>query len=203
MCLFVQIFNKTKLHLKSSLLAFSSASFYIRSITVNIIIYNNDTRTSFLNYIITLGKPGTPTLNEAGVQKNVGLVRWQPSYDGGSNQTFEVWGRMGDEDDFSWKVIGDVKGKLVGESRKKNFMLSNMFSKMAEEKMKLTYFFSVRATNERGSSGFSKVAKVVVLPSEKDKFVGGTINKYIVGKTCYIKLIFHSKLLNTHFFVAV
>ena len=88
---------------------------------------------------------------------------------------------MGNEDDFSWKVIPGVDGKTVGESKKKEFQLSNLFGKTLKEKVKLTYFFSVRATNERGASGFSKVAKVVVLPSEKDVFISGTINKYIAG----------------------
>lgn len=110
------------------------------------------------------------------------FVRWKRGYAGGSNQSFEVWARMDHQDDYQWKKTEKIPSKPENPSEGTRFQLSAMFKNTIPQDVKVTYFFSVRATNERGASGFSYVVKVVILPSERSKSVPGSLNQFIVGK---------------------
>ncbi|XP_066920078.1 uncharacterized protein [Clytia hemisphaerica] len=131
--------------------------------------------------LVVKGKPGTPTLIEVSVESGVVFARWLRAYDGGSPQSFEIWGRLASEDDFSWEKIDGIESNIKQKTEFKQFQLSSLI-KNVPQNTKVTYFFSVRATNVRGGSGFKKVGKVVILPSEKDVMVPGTLNDFIVDK---------------------
>ena len=129
---------------------------------------------------------------EVSVESGVVFARWLRAYDGGSPQSFEIWGRLASEDDFSWKKIDGIQSNIKEKTEFKQFQLSSLF-KNVPQNTKVTYFFSVRATNVRGGSGFNKVGKVVILPSEKDVMVPGTLNDFIVGELLF--LVFPSSVI--------
>ena len=130
------------------------------------------------------GRPGIPKKLEIGVQNTIVFARWQRGYDGGAVQSFEIWGRLGHKDDDSWRRIEGIASQPKELSESKKFQLTSLFEDEDIPKDdKVTYFFSARAKNMYGQSGFSRVVKVVILPSEQEDVVAGElIPKFILGK---------------------
>ena len=149
-------------------------------------INSADSSVFTLLFFFFTGKPGSPTKLEIGVQSTIVFARWQRGYAGGAVQSFEIWGRLGHQKDDakSWRKIEGIVSQTRMKSENKKFQLSSLFeNEDIPQNDKVTYFFSVRATNMYGRSGFSRVVKVVILPSEKQEVVAGAlIAGYILGE---------------------
>lgn len=116
----------------------------------------------------------------------VAYVEWTRSYNGGSPQTFDVWVRDSRDNDFGWKSISGIKSNEEeansnDEHEAHNFHLSELINPGDEEKM--TYFFSVRARNKQGYSGFSAVVKLVALMTDTTLVKGSPITQYTDSKS--------------------
>lgn len=118
---------------------------------------------------------------DVGVQNTIVFARWQRGYNGSAVQSFEIWGRLSHQDDDSWRKIDGIASQ---DEESKKFQLSSLFN--AEDipkEDKVTFLFSVCATNMYGRSGFSQLVKVVILPSERKKLIAGepVLKKFILG----------------------
>lgn len=120
------------------------------------------------------------------MNSNVAYVKWARSYNGGSPQTFEIWLRDSAETDSAgWKVIKEIESteeEDVKNNDQEEIFHLNKYIKKDETADQMAYFFSVRAHNERGFSGFSPVVKLVEMASDTGMVKGSTISKYIDGK---------------------
>ena len=87
-----------------------------------------------------------PTEFTVYTRNGIAYVTWKPSYDGGSNQDFEIWYRESHLTDYQWKQITSAQNTVsreVAVSAKSN-----------------KYYFSLRARNNKGYGRFTYVVEV-------------------------------------------
>ena len=79
-------------------------------------------------------------------------MKWQPGYDGGYPQSFEVWHRLSTANDFDWLSSKYLRASVTSY-------------KIPDLRPELEYDFSVRAINREGAGPFSSKVRAKGNPS--------------------------------------
>lgn len=122
-----------------------------------------------------LGKPGVPSSFGVRTKDNIAYVYWTPSYNGGSFQSFEVWHRRADDNDYNWETF------MPSGVKKKHMILLKGPATVGGHGE--AYFFCVRARNNKGYSNFTNIYKVLKSSKPGEENVAEDVGQFITGNT--------------------
>jgi len=101
--------------------------------------------------LTVIGVPDPPKEVKLYTRMEIGYLSWEASYDGGSAQEFDIWHRPTYVSDYNWSKVTTNKTNV-------NVRLSEAF--LDSNGKAVTYYFSVRSSNNEGTSAFTNVLEV-------------------------------------------
>lgn len=105
--------------------------------------------------LIVLDKPQVPKEFSVVTKNKTMQFSWQPGYDGGAKQDYELWFRSTDKTDFEWITVNVSTLKI-----KHNVHLRDTDSPGRDG---ISFYCSIRAKNSEGYSDFSYIVKTAKL----------------------------------------
>ncbi|XP_057301269.1 protein turtle homolog A-like isoform X3 [Hydractinia symbiolongicarpus] len=121
--------------------------------------------------VTVIGKPGVPSSFGVRTKDNIAYVYWTPSYNGGSFQSFEIWYRRADDNDYNWETL-----MPSGVKKKHSILLKGPATVGGHGE---AYFFCVRARNNKGYSDFTNIYKVLKSSKLGEENVAEDVGQFI------------------------